>query len=90
MVRSSHERWDGGGYPDGLAGQAIPLGARIIAVCDSFDAMVSARPYAPSLTSDDAIAELQACAGTQFDPNIVDAFVRAWAARWAMPELAAA
>jgi diguanylate cyclase (GGDEF)-like protein len=74
LVRSSHEAWDGTGYPDGLAGVEIPLGARIIAVCDSFDAMVSSRPYAPAKTIDEALAELRRCAGTQFDPSIVSVF----------------
>jgi two-component system, cell cycle response regulator len=73
-VRSSHERWDGGGYPDGLAGEAIPLGARIVSVCDAFDAMVSDRPYAEARSEAEALEELRACAGTQFDPQIVDAF----------------
>ena len=68
LVRSSHEAWDGTGYPDGLAGVEIPLGSRIIAVCDSFDAMISTRPYAPAKTIDEALAELRRCAGTQFDP----------------------
>jgi two-component system, cell cycle response regulator len=80
LVRSSHERWDGGGYPDGLAGERIPLGARIIAVCDAFDAMRQARPYAPSMTEQDALAEVRRCAGTQFDPRVVDAFARVMAA----------
>jgi diguanylate cyclase (GGDEF)-like protein len=75
LIRSSHERFDGGGYPDGLAGEAIPLGARIIAVCDSFDAMVTDRPYSAARNFDDAIAELERCAGTQFDPTVVGAFV---------------
>jgi HD-GYP domain-containing protein (c-di-GMP phosphodiesterase class II) len=74
LVRSSHEAWDGTGYPDALAGVEIPLGARIIAVCDSFDAMISSRPYAPAMTIDEALAELQRCAGTQFDPSIVAVF----------------
>jgi diguanylate cyclase (GGDEF)-like protein len=74
LVRSSHEAWDGGGYPDALAGEEIALGARIIAVCDAFDAMISARPYAPPRTTADALAELRRCAGTQFDPNVVAAF----------------
>ncbi len=74
LVRASHERWDGRGYPDGLAGNAIPLGARVIAVCDAFDAMVADRPYQKSMPVDDAIAELRRCAGTQFDPDVVDAF----------------
>jgi diguanylate cyclase (GGDEF)-like protein len=74
LVRSSHEAWDGGGYPDGLAGVEIPLGARIIAICDAFDAMISTRPYAPSVEIDEAVAELRRCAGTQFDPGIVPVF----------------
>jgi diguanylate cyclase (GGDEF)-like protein len=74
LVRSSHEAFDGSGYPDALAGVEIPLGARIIAVCDAFDAMISNRPYTPPKTTDQALAELQRCAGTQFDPAIVQAF----------------
>jgi HD-GYP domain-containing protein (c-di-GMP phosphodiesterase class II) len=74
LVRSSHERVDGSGYPDGLAGEDIPLGARIIAVCDAFDAMTSDRPYREAATVTDALAELRQCAGTQFDPRVVDTF----------------
>jgi len=74
IVRSSHERWDGGGYPDRLRGGEIPLGARIIAVCSAFDAMTSTRPYASILSRQEAIHELVRCAGTQFDPHVVDAF----------------
>jgi diguanylate cyclase (GGDEF)-like protein len=74
LVRSTHERLDGGGYPDGLAGDQIPLGARIIAVCDAFTAMTSPRPYAPQRTVPEAVAELRSNAGTQFDPAVVDAF----------------
>jgi diguanylate cyclase (GGDEF)-like protein len=74
LVRSSHEAFDGTGYPDALAGIEIPLGARIIAVCDAFDAMISNRPYAPPKCIDQALAELRRCAGTQFDPAIVQAF----------------
>ncbi len=76
LVRSSHERFDGDGYPDGLRGQEIPLGARIIFVCDAYDAMTSERAYSPAIAPTEAIAELQACAGTQFDPEVVDAFVQ--------------
>jgi two-component system cell cycle response regulator len=78
LVRSSHERWDGDGYPDGLAAEAIPLGARIISVCDAFDAMTSDRPYARAITPSDAITELRRVAGAQFDPAVVEAFVLAW------------
>jgi HD-GYP domain-containing protein (c-di-GMP phosphodiesterase class II) len=76
LVRSSHERWDGDGYPDRLAGEEIPLGARIVAVCDAYHAMTTERPYSPGMSHDEAIAELRLCAGTQFDPAVVDAFVR--------------
>jgi HD-GYP domain-containing protein (c-di-GMP phosphodiesterase class II) len=85
MVRSSHERWDGGGYPDGLAGANIPLGARIIAVCDAYDAMVTTRAYRAARTSDAAIAELRRCAGKQFDSEVVDAFERVLADREDIP-----
>jgi two-component system, cell cycle response regulator len=74
LVRSSHERFDGGGYPDGLAGHDIPLGARIIFVCDAFDAMTSDRAYSSAVGHSEALAELRRCAGTQFDPNVVEAF----------------
>jgi diguanylate cyclase (GGDEF)-like protein len=72
LVRSTHERLDGSGYPDGLAGDQIPLGARIIAVCDAFTAMTSPRPHAAQRTIGEAIAELRQCANTQFDPAVVD------------------
>jgi HD-GYP domain-containing protein (c-di-GMP phosphodiesterase class II) len=74
IVRSSHERWDGLGYPDGLAGEEIPLGARAIAVCDAYRAMREDRPYGRVLDHDEAMAELERCAGTQFDPAVVRAF----------------
>jgi diguanylate cyclase (GGDEF)-like protein len=74
LVRASHERFDGTGYPDGLAGDDIPLGARIVAVCDAYDAMTSDRPYRRALGAEQAIAELRLCAGTQFDPAVVEAF----------------
>ena len=73
-VRASHERWDGDGYPDGLRGEDIPLAARIVAVCDAYDAMISARPYGIALSHDEALIELARCAGTQFDPAVVAAF----------------
>jgi HD-GYP domain-containing protein (c-di-GMP phosphodiesterase class II) len=76
LVRSSHERWDGAGYPDGLSGDEIPLGARVVAVCDAFNAMTTDRPYRESVADQDAIEELRRCAGTQFDPLVVEAFCR--------------
>jgi diguanylate cyclase (GGDEF)-like protein len=74
LVRSSHERVDGTGYPDHLAGTDIPLGSRIIAVCDAFDAMVATRAYRGPVDSASAVAELRRCAGAQFDPQVVEAF----------------
>ncbi len=74
LVRSSRERFDGSGHPDGLAGEAIPLGARIVAVCDAFDAMLSHRPWRPAMTTEAALAELRRGAGSQFDTAVVDAF----------------
>ena len=73
IVRASHERWDGHGYPDQVAGEDIPLGARIVFACDAFDAMTAERAYNRPRTPDAAVAELRACAGTQFDPAVVDA-----------------
>src|SRR3954451_8309300 len=73
LVGSHHERWDGGGYPDGLAGEAIPLASRVISVCDAYEAMVSRRPYRASLSTRRAVAELAAGAGSQFDPQVVAA-----------------
>ena len=75
MVLHHHERWDGAGYPDGLRGDAIPLGARIIFVADAYDAMTSDRVYRAKRSPEEAIAELERCSGTQFDPEIVTAFV---------------
>jgi HD-GYP domain-containing protein (c-di-GMP phosphodiesterase class II) len=72
IVRSTHENWDGRGYPDGLAGEEIPLAARVIAACDAFVTIRSDRPYRAARTEADAIAELRRCAGTQFQPGIVD------------------
>jgi diguanylate cyclase (GGDEF)-like protein/putative nucleotidyltransferase with HDIG domain len=73
VVRSSHERWDGAGYPDALRGDAIPLEARIVAACDAYGAMTSERPYRAALTHDQALAEIRRCAGTQFDPAVAEA-----------------
>ena len=73
-MRSSRERYDRTGHPDGLAGEAIPRGAAIVAVCDAFDAMLSQRPWRPAMSTHAAIAELHAGAGSQFDGVVVDAF----------------
>jgi two-component system, cell cycle response regulator len=73
LVRSSHERWDGSGYPDGLAGEAIPLGSRIIAACDAYDAMITERPYSVAMRSERALEELNRGAGGQFDARIAAA-----------------
>jgi HD-GYP domain-containing protein (c-di-GMP phosphodiesterase class II) len=79
-VRGHHERWDGAGYPDALAGQRIPEGARILAVADSWDVMTSARVYSGALRLDEALAETRRCAGSQFDPAVVGALVELMAA----------
>ena len=81
LVRWSHERWDGHGYPDGISGEQIPLGSRIIAVCDAFDAMTSQRPYRDAMSPAAAVSELERCAGAQFDPAVVRAFVAALSER---------
>src|SRR4051812_31324774 len=75
VVRASHERFDGGGYPDGLAGEGIPLAARIVAACDSFNAMTTTRSYRKALPVSHAVGELRRCSGTQFDPAVVDALL---------------
>ena len=75
LVRASHERWDGTGYPDRHRREEIPLGARIIFVCDAFDAMTADRAYAAAISEEAAIAELRRHAGTQFDPDLVELFV---------------
>ena len=77
-----HERWDGGGYPAGLSGRRIPVEARILAIADAFDAMISPRPYRRSLTHEQALAEVEAEAGAQFDPVAAELFVEAWADGW--------
>jgi diguanylate cyclase (GGDEF)-like protein len=83
LVRSTHERFDGSGYPDRLAGEDIPLIARIVSVCDAYDAMTTTRPYRVARLPAAAIAELHACAGTQFDAQVVEAFVTSLAAKGA-------
>jgi HD-GYP domain-containing protein (c-di-GMP phosphodiesterase class II) len=75
IVRACHERWDGGGYPDGLEGDRIPLVARIVAACDAFNAMTTDRPYRRALPHDQALAELVLCSGAQFDPEVVEALL---------------
>ena len=74
-VRASHERWDGAGYPDGLAGEQIPLAARIIAACDTFDAIVTDRPYRAARSHREAVEELRRVAGSQLDARIVEALI---------------
>jgi putative nucleotidyltransferase with HDIG domain len=79
LVLHHHERWDGAGYPTGRRGDDIPLEARVLCIADSFDAMTSTRPYRATWTPDEALEELERCAGTQFDPALVTAFATAWA-----------
>jgi len=90
LVRASHERWDGNGYPDGLAGEAIPLGARIITICDSFRAMLDVRAYKQAMSIEQALAELRRCSGSQFDPALVEVFCRLIDERTASERSAAA
>jgi HD-GYP domain-containing protein (c-di-GMP phosphodiesterase class II) len=80
-VKSHHERWDGTGYPERLVGEEIPLIARIVAVADAFAAMIAGRPYRPARTPDEALHELRLAAGTQFDPDVVDAWCAAYTRR---------
>jgi putative nucleotidyltransferase with HDIG domain len=79
VVLHHHERWDGAGYPTGRQAEQIPLEARVLCIADSFDAMTSTRPYRAPRRPDEALDELERCAGTQFDPELVDAFAKAWA-----------
>jgi putative two-component system response regulator len=82
VIRSHHERWDGAGYPDGLAGDAIPLAARLVHVADVFDVLVHERPYKDAWTVEDAASEIRSGAGTQFDPDVVVAFDALGAGSW--------
>ena len=75
IARTHHEHWDGAGYPAGLAGEAIPLVGRITAICDVFDALVSERPYKAAWAVEDAIDEIRALSGRQFDPHLVELFL---------------
>lgn len=77
-VLHHHERWDGGGYPFGLGGEEIPVEARLLGVADAFDAMTSDRSYRPALLVQQALFELERCAGTQFDPALAETFVEGW------------
>lgn len=89
MVRHHHELYDGTGYPDGLKGERIPLGARVLAVADTFDAMTSSRSYRSAVSVDEALSEISKCAGTQFDPAVVAAFLKIPAAEIVKAEVTA-
>lgn len=82
VVLHHHEKYDGSGYPSGLSGQNIPLAARIFAVADAFDAMTNDRPYRKAFTQAEAVAEIERCANTQFDPQVVEAFIQALRTGW--------
>jgi HD-GYP domain-containing protein (c-di-GMP phosphodiesterase class II) len=77
IIRHHHEYWDGSGYPKGLKGSEIPLGARIIAVCTAYDAMIHEKPYRPAIDEEEAIRAIRAAAGAKYDPAVVDAFLKA-------------
>ena len=81
VIRHHHERWNGEGYPDGVAGEEIPLEAAITGLAEAWDAMTTERPYRHALTTEQALAEIRAGSGTQFSPEVVDAFFRAAARR---------
>ena len=76
IARTHHERWDGSGYPSGLAGEDIPIAGRIVAVADSYDAVTHRRPYKPAWTAEDAWWEIARKAGADFDPDVIDAFTK--------------
>ena len=78
IIRYHHERWNGKGYPDGLVGETIPVGARIVAVADSFDAMTTNRPYSPARILEDALQEIRDCSGSSYDPAVVEVFQSLW------------
>ena len=78
IIRHHHERWDGRGYPDGLVGEQIPQGARIVSVADAFDAMTTERVYQPACLPEQALEEIQACNGSRYDPQVVEAFLAVW------------
>lgn len=78
IVKYHHERWDGGGYPDGLAGQDIPLWARIVGLADAYEAMTAGRPYKPAKTPEEALAEVEKFSGIQFDPKLARVFKELW------------
>jgi putative two-component system response regulator len=86
IIRHHHERWDGSGYPDGLVGETIPVGARVVAVVDAFDAIVHDRPYRPARSPREAVAEIRSGCGSQFDPSIADRFI----VEFALDEIASA
>jgi HD-GYP domain-containing protein (c-di-GMP phosphodiesterase class II) len=90
LIRSTHERVDGTGYPDGLRGDDIPLGARIVAACDAFDAMVSDRAYGAAMSTEAAVGELLAGSGSHFDPRVVEVFCSLVGQSIAVPEPARA
>jgi HD-GYP domain-containing protein (c-di-GMP phosphodiesterase class II) len=75
-ILAHHERWDGGGYPEGLQGEEIALCSRIISIVDAYDVMISGRPYKKAMTKEEALEELKRCVGTQFDPALVELFNR--------------
>ena len=81
LVRHGHERWDGSGYPDGLAGEQIPLGARVLFACDALDAMTTDRPYGDAMPEQAAFGQLRDGAGSQFDPAVVEALLAVLAVR---------
>jgi putative nucleotidyltransferase with HDIG domain len=89
IVRASHEDWDGSGYPDGLAGEAIPIEARVVSACDAFNAMTTTRSYRQAMSTADACAEMERCAGTQFDPAVVEALLAVVAGHGAATETVA-